>query len=79
MFIQLSSPFESLTLMAIVLSSLAFGIMHEGRWIAGTLAGFVFVVVVRRSGRMGDAAAAHAVSNLLLSVWVLITGDWAQW
>jgi membrane protease YdiL (CAAX protease family) len=46
---------------------------------AGVLAGLVFAVALRWRGRMGDAVVAHAVSNLLLAVWVLGMGDWAQW
>jgi membrane protease YdiL (CAAX protease family) len=45
----------------------------------GTLAGLAFAAVLRWRGRMGDAVAAHAVSNLLLAAWVLGFGDWAQW
>jgi hypothetical protein len=30
-------------------------------------------------GRIGDAVVAHATTNLLLAVWVLSRGDWAQW
>lgn len=71
--------FTSLTIPAVLFSSLAFGLMHGSRWIAGTLAGLAFATLLRKSGRMGDAVAAHAVSNLLLAVWVLIMGDWAQW
>jgi membrane protease YdiL (CAAX protease family) len=45
----------------------------------GTLAGLAFAAALRWRGRVGDAVAAHAVSNLLLAVWVLGFGDWAQW
>ena len=45
----------------------------------GTLAGLAFSAALRWRGRMGDAVAAHAVSNLLLAAWVLGFGDWAQW
>jgi hypothetical protein len=35
--------------------------------------------VLRSKGRIGDAIASHATANLLLAVWVLSRGDWAQW
>jgi hypothetical protein len=35
--------------------------------------------LLRHRGRMGDAVVAHAVSNLLLAVWVLTRGDWGLW
>ena len=72
-------PFRSLTLLPIVLSSIAFGLMHGHNWIVGILAGLAFAAVLRSKGRIGDAVAAHATANLLLAVWVLSRGDWAQW
>jgi CAAX prenyl protease-like protein len=77
--------FSSLTLLSICLSSVAFGLEHMKDlmdWqhlVLGTLAGLGFAVALRWRGRMGDAVAAHAVSNLLLAAWVLGFGDWAQW
>ena len=72
-------PFTHLTAVSIGLSSLAFGLMHGQHWLAGIAAGVVFAVVLRRTGRMGNAVAAHAVSNLLLAVWVLSRSDWGLW
>jgi exosortase E/protease (VPEID-CTERM system) len=72
-------PFTGLTALSIVLSSAAFGLMHGQHWLVGTLAGLAFAGALRWRGRMGDAVAAHAVSNLLLAAWVLGTGDWGQW
>ncbi|MGA2834403.1 MAG: exosortase E/protease, VPEID-CTERM system [Terracidiphilus sp.] len=77
--------FSSLTLLSICLSSAVFGLEHMKNlmdWqhlLLGTLAGLAFSAALRWRGRMGDAVAAHAVSNLLLAAWVLGFGDWAQW
>jgi len=77
--------FSSLGALPVVFSSLAFGLMHMQNledWrhlLLGTLAGLVFAGALRWRGRIGDAVAAHATSNLLLAIWVLGTGDWAQW
>jgi len=77
--------FTGLTALPICLSSVVFGVEHmrnlmDWQHLAlGTLAGLAFAAVLRRRGRMGDAVAAHAVSNLLLAAWVLGFGDWAQW
>jgi exosortase E/protease (VPEID-CTERM system) len=72
-------PFMRLSLVAVGVSSLAFGIMHGQHWLLGIVAGLAFAVVLRRRGRMGDAVVAHAVSNLLLAAWVLARGDWGLW
>jgi exosortase E/protease (VPEID-CTERM system) len=77
--------FTGLTALSIGLSSVAFGLEHmknlmDWQHLAlGALAGLAFAAALRWQGRMGDAVAAHAVSNLLLAAWVLGFGDWAQW
>lgn len=71
--------FSHLSLLAIGLSSLAFGLMHGEHWLVGIVAGLAFALVLRLRGRMGDAVVAHAVSNLLLAAWVLARGDWGLW
>lgn len=74
-----SIPFTGLTALSIALSSVVFGLMHGQYWGVGILAGLAYAFALRWRGRMGDAVVAHAVSNLLLAVWVLGFGDWAQW
>jgi CAAX prenyl protease-like protein len=71
--------FTDLTALSIALSSVAFGLMHGQHWLVGILAGLAYAIALRWRGRMGDAIIAHAISNLLLAVWVLGFGDWAQW
>jgi exosortase E/protease (VPEID-CTERM system) len=71
--------FGALRAMPIVVSSVAFGSMHGAQWAVGIVAGLGYAFVVRRTGRFGEAIAAHAVSNLLLAVWVLGRGDWGMW
>jgi exosortase E/protease (VPEID-CTERM system) len=77
--------FTSLSALSICLSSIVFGLEHmknlmDWQHLAlGALAGLAFAAALRWRGRMGDAVAAHAVSNLLLAAWVLGFGDWAQW
>ena len=77
--------FSSLTILSICLSSSVFGLEHMKDlmdWqhlLLGTFAGLAFASALRWRGRIGDAVVAHAVSNLLLAVWVLGLGDWAQW
>jgi CAAX prenyl protease-like protein len=74
-----SVKFQSLSLVPLIVSSLAFGLMHGNRWLAGTVAGFVYALALRQRGRIGDAVVAHGLTNALLAVWVLVTGDWGLW
>lgn len=69
----------SLSLVAVLASSLAFGILHGRMWLAGTLAGVVFALVAKLRGRLGEAVAAHATSNLLIALWVIARGNYSLW
>jgi exosortase E/protease (VPEID-CTERM system) len=71
--------FVTLRAMPIAVSAVAFGSMHGAQWAVGIAAGVAYALVVKRTGRFGDAVAAHATSNLLLAVWVLSRGDWGMW
>ncbi|HEX5227036.1 MAG TPA: exosortase E/protease, VPEID-CTERM system [Bryobacteraceae bacterium] len=62
-----------------LISSVAFGVLHGERWLAGTIAGMIYAYAMLRRGRIGEAAAAHAVTNALLAVYVLFTGNWQLW
>jgi exosortase E/protease (VPEID-CTERM system) len=72
-------PLSRLSLVAIALSSIVFGLMHGQNWLLGILAGVAYAFLLRSKGRIGDAVVAHAVSNLLLAVWILARGDWGLW
>jgi exosortase E/protease (VPEID-CTERM system) len=71
-------PVGRFTWLSFLVSSALFGLLH-GRWLAGTLAGMVYALALYRRGRVGDAVLAHAVTNALLAVYVLITGSWWLW
>ena len=70
--------FRHVTSLALVGSSLAFGLMH-GRWLAGTIAGLAYAGVMYRRGELSDAIAAHAITNALIAAYVLATGAWTLW
>jgi CAAX prenyl protease-like protein len=79
-----SADFESVdwrrwAFFPVLISSVAFGLLHGGRWLAGTIAGVLYAAALRWRGRIGDAVAAHAVTNALLAAWVLISGHWGLW
>ncbi len=59
-------------------SSVLFGALH-GRWIAGTVAGMIFALTLRRRGHLADPIVAHATANVLIAGYVLIAGAWTLW
>lgn len=63
---------------AILVSSLAFGAVHQ-RWILGTAAGLVFAAAWARRGKLSDAVIAHAVANAAIALAVLWSGRWDLW
>lgn len=70
--------YRHLTPLAVLVSSLAFGALHE-RWLAGAMAGVVYAGVAWRTGSLRDAVIAHAVTNALIAVVVLATGRYSLW
>lgn len=72
-------PARRYTLLAVVVSSAAFGLMHGNRWGVGVIAGVLYAVVYLRRGRIGDAVVAHAVTNALVAMMVLLGGRWDLW
>ena len=73
-----SVSFQRWTPLALVASSLAFGLVHE-RWLAGTLAGAAYALVQIRTGRLSDAVVAHGVSNAIVAGFTVLAGDWSHW
>ena len=65
--------------MPLIVSSAAFGLLHSERWVAGSLAGVVYALAMQRRGRIGDAVGAHALTNALIAILVLVRGDWQLW
>ena len=80
----MASDFESLGLrsfnwMAVLVSSAVFGLLHGGRWIEGTIAGAIYAMALLHRGRIGEAVVAHATTNALLAMMVLVRGAWYLW
>lgn len=72
-------PIQSFTWLSFMVSSLLFGLLHDSRWVVGTIAGMIFALAMRRTGSIGEAVAAHAVANALLAAYVLYFGAWQLW
>lgn len=68
----------AVSLKAILISSLLFGLEHT-LWFAGILAGLAYAWLYRASGSLWPPIIAHAVTNGILGLWVLGTGNWQFW
>lgn len=61
-----------------VVVSVVFGFMHY-QWLPGILCGMLYLGLVIRKKRLGDAMTAHAITNFLLGLWVVWKGAWQFW
>ena len=64
---------------AVLVSSAFFGLMHGSRWIAGIITGLFYAILYRRTGNLSSPIVSHFVTNLLLTIYVLVFNDWSFW
>ena len=69
---------QSVSLRAIVLSTFVFTLAHT-LWLGAVVAGLAYAWLYRRTGKLWVPVIAHAVTNGVLGVWVVTTGNWAFW
>jgi CAAX prenyl protease-like protein len=74
----LSVPLNRFLPMPFFVTAAVFGLSHF-QWLAGILCGLAYQWLVLRKNRLGDAMTAHAITNFLLSLWVVWRGAWQFW
>ncbi len=75
-FLQL--PLSRFDLRSFLIAGIVFGVGHY-EWLPGILCAFAYQWLVIRKGRLGDAMAAHAITNFLLALWVVTRGAYIFW
>lgn len=68
-----------MTPLALIVSSVAFGALHPGAVAAGCIAGVAYALAQQLRGRLSDAIIAHAVTNGLIALDVLLGGAYWLW
>jgi CAAX prenyl protease-like protein len=63
---------------AVALSTFVFMLAHP-LWLAAIVAGLAYALLYRHTGRLWPAVIAHAVTNGLLGLWVVASGQWQFW
>ena len=71
-------PLGTFTLNSFLICSVLFGLEHH-EWFAGLLAGAAYSGLAYYSKRLWPCVLAHGLTNLLLGIHVLITGEWKWW
>ena len=74
----LSVPLNRFLPWSFIATAAVFGLSHF-QWLAGILCGLAYQGLVWRKNRLGDAMTAHAITNFLLSLWVVWRGAWQFW
>jgi exosortase E/protease (VPEID-CTERM system) len=64
---------------AIAISALVFGVTHGGLWFPGIIAGAAYGAVAVKTGKIGESVAAHATTNALIAIQVLLLNQWQLW
>ncbi|CUI08217.1 CAAX prenyl protease-related protein [Massilia sp. P8910] len=78
-----SDHFESLdpaqiSLKSFVIGVVLFGFEHN-LWLAGIVAGAAYSLLYMKQRSLWSSILAHAVTNGLLGLWIVRTGNWTYW
>jgi exosortase E/protease (VPEID-CTERM system) len=71
-----SVSFGQFSLIALFANSLLFGMLHE-RWLAASLSGVLFTLVMWRTQRLSAPIIAHAVANIIICTWAIGFKQWS--
>lgn len=68
----------SFSALSFVATTVLFGLEHH-LWLAGMVAGAAYTVLLYQTRALWPPIIAHAVTNLLLALHVLVTHEWIWW
>ncbi len=74
-----SLPYRRVSWIALIVSSILFGVGHGSLWLPAIVAGLAYGDLLRRRSSIGEAVAAHATSNALVAAAVLGFDQWQLW
>jgi CAAX prenyl protease-like protein len=72
-------PLGQYTSFAFWTTAVLFAAEHGPFWEVGLVCGVIYNWWMRRTRSLGDLMLVHAVTNLALSVYVIVTGRWMFW
>ena len=71
-------PLGHFTWFSFIATVLLFGVEHH-RWLSGILAGICYNLLLYRTKSLPACILAHALTNLVLGIYVLTTQQWGYW
>ena len=73
-------PFGKFTWLSFAVVTFAFTFTHSRPdWPAAFITGALYNVVAYRTQSLASCVLAHAVTNLLLGLWIMQTRQWGFW
>jgi CAAX prenyl protease-like protein len=72
-------PLGQYTPLAFWATAVLFAMEHGPFWEVGLACGVIYNWWMRRTRSLGDLIVAHAVTNLALSLYVIVSGRWSFW
>lgn len=73
-------PFGTFRWLSFAVVTLAFGFSHTmADWPAAFATGALYNLVAYRTRNLGACVTAHALTNLLLGLWIMQTRQWGFW
>jgi uncharacterized protein len=72
-------PLGAYSTSAMVITAVLFASEHGPYWDVGLITGFIYNWLMVRTKSLGDCILAHAITNGVLSGYVLLSNQWQYW
>lgn len=73
-------PVGTFSWLSFAVVTVGFGFAHApADWVAALIAGALYNCVAYRTKSLAWCVLAHALTNLLLGLWIMKTGQWGFW
>ena len=73
-------PFGDFSWLSFAAVTIGFMLVHStADWPAAAITGALYNYVAYRTRSLASCVLAHAITNLLLGIWITITGQWGFW
>jgi CAAX prenyl protease-like protein len=71
-------PIGAFSWLSFGVTVLLFGVEHH-RWLVGIIAGIIYNLLLYRTKSIFACILAHAITNLVLGIYVLVAHQWGYW
>jgi CAAX prenyl protease-like protein len=73
-------PVGTFSWLSFAVVTIGFGFAHSpADWVAALITGALYNCVAYRTKSLASCVLAHAITNLLLGLWIMKTGQWGFW